>query len=123
MAKAYSDDLRRKMLEVHERGEGTLEDLAERFCVSLGWASKVSATYSRTGQMERPRGGKRGRKSKVTAEIDEFLRAAVAAKSDLILEELKALLYEKKQFRISIGWLWAALRRLGLSLKKNSARH
>ena len=31
MGKAYSDDLRRKVLETREQGEGTLEDLAKRF--------------------------------------------------------------------------------------------
>ena len=49
MAKAYSDDLRRRVLEAHERGEGTLEELAERFSVSLGWVGKISAAYTRTG--------------------------------------------------------------------------
>jgi len=35
MARAYSDDLRRKLLEAHQQSEGTLEELAERFRVSL----------------------------------------------------------------------------------------
>jgi hypothetical protein len=28
MARAYSDDLRRKLLEAHERGDGSLAELA-----------------------------------------------------------------------------------------------
>ena len=122
MAKAYSDDLRRKLLEAHEEGEGTLEDLAERFRVSLAWARKISGIYTRTGKMERPPGGKRGRVSKVTPEIDEFLRKAVSAQADLTLGELQLRLYQEKQLKISIGWLWGVLRRLGLRLKKNSSR-
>ena len=41
MGKAYSDDLRRKVLETREKGEGTLEDLAKRFRVSLSWTKKI----------------------------------------------------------------------------------
>ena len=41
MAKWYGDDLRRKLLQAHDRGEGTLEQLAERFSVSAPWAWKI----------------------------------------------------------------------------------
>ena len=53
MAKAYRDDLRRKFLLAYDEGAGTLEELAERFVVSLGWAKKISAQRNRTGQAER----------------------------------------------------------------------
>jgi transposase len=43
MATAYSDDLRRKLLEAHQRKEGSLAQLAERFSVGLGWALKISS--------------------------------------------------------------------------------
>ncbi len=41
MAKAYSDDLRRRFLSAYEQGEGTLEELAERFMVSLAYGKKL----------------------------------------------------------------------------------
>ena len=72
--KAYSDDLRRKVLETREQGEGTLEDLAKRFRVSLSWTKKILAAYSLSGKMERPTGAKRGRKSKVTPESMDFYK-------------------------------------------------
>ena len=53
MAKSYGDDLRRKVLQAHDRGEGTLEQLAVRFSVSVPWAWKISAQRKRSGQMER----------------------------------------------------------------------
>ena len=122
MPKAYSNDLRRKLLEAYESGQGTLEELAERFSVSEGWAKKISATYNRTQKMERPAGAKRGRESKVTAEVEEYLRKVVASKPDSTLEELRTRLKQDKQVQISVGWLWLVLRRLDLSFKKNSAR-
>ena len=53
MAKSYADDLRRKLLQAHDRGEGTLEQLAQRFSVSAAGAWKISAQRKRSGQMER----------------------------------------------------------------------
>ena len=35
MAKAHGDDLRRKFLLSYDRGEDTLEELADRFLVSV----------------------------------------------------------------------------------------
>jgi hypothetical protein len=63
----------RKLLEAHQDGEGTLEELAEQFRVSA-WARKISACFHRTRKMERPEGQPRGRKSKVTAEVEEVLK-------------------------------------------------
>ena len=41
MAKPYGDDLRRKFLLAYDGGEETLEELADRFLVSVGWAKKI----------------------------------------------------------------------------------
>src|SRR5262249_36013900 len=52
MARAYSNDLRRKFLQAYDEGEGTLEELAEQFRVSLGWAKKdfrPPVAYRRSG--------------------------------------------------------------------------
>jgi transposase len=122
MPKAYSDDLRRKLLEAHDAGEGTLEDLAERFRVSVGWAYKISAARTRTGEVERQPGAKRGRVSKVTAEIESLLKGAVQARADTTLAELQVRLWEERQLPVSITWLWTVLDRLGLRYKKNTAR-
>ncbi len=43
MGKALGDDLRHKLLFAYDQGEGTLEELASRFVVSVGWAKKISA--------------------------------------------------------------------------------
>lgn len=122
MAKAYSDDLRRKVLEAHDAGEGTLEELAERFRVSFGWAAKISAARRKTGKMERQPGGKRGRVSKVTPEVEKFLNEAVKNQPDATLAELQLRLWEERHMEIAIGWLWQVLKRMGLRYKKNPPR-
>jgi transposase len=119
MARAYSDDLRRKLLEAHEQGEGSLPELAKRFRVSVGWAWKISATRSRTGTTERPAGGKRGRKSRITAEVIEYLRWRVKGQPDRTLAELQEDLRTGQNVEIGITWLWMVLKQMGLRLKKS----
>jgi transposase len=119
MARAYSDDLRRKLLEAHEQGEGSLASLAKRFRVSEGWAYKVSAARSRTGKTERPAGSKRGRKSRITVGAIEYLRSRVKERPDRTLVELQEDLRHDQDIEIGITWLWMVLREMGLRLKKS----
>ena len=118
MGAAYSNDLRRKFLQSYEDGEGTLEELAEQYRVSLGWAKKISAARSRTGQIERPP-WRRGPVSRETAEVQDWIREQIRRQSDVTLMELQAGLEKAKGCRLSIGRLWMALRDLGLRLKKS----
>ena len=118
MAKSYGDDLRRKLLQAHDRGEGTLEQLAERFSVSVPWAWKISAQRKRSGQMERVE-QRRGTVRKVTAEVEQRLRGWVQAQPDLTLAELQQKLAKAHHLQVSIGRLWQVLRQMGLRLKKS----
>ena len=119
MARAYSDDLRRKLLEAHEQGEGSLAELAKRFRVSEGWAFKISAARLRTGKTERPSGARRGRKSRITGEVIEYLRKRVQEQPDRTLIELQEDLREHRHVEIGITWLWMVLKQIGLRLKKS----
>ena len=115
MARPYSDDLRQKLLEAYDRGQGSLAELAEQFCVSLGWAWKISASRKRTGRTERPRyrpGPKR--------RIDEpALTGLLHSHPDATLVELQAELETKTGLRVSTQHLWRVVRRLGFRLKKS----
>ena len=118
MAAPYSNDLRRKFLQAYEKGKGTLEELAERFEVSVGWAKKVSARRTRTGQIECP-SWRRGPQSRVTAAVQDWLREQVRRQPDVTLMELQQQLQEAQGLRLSIGRLWGALRQMDLRLKKS----
>jgi hypothetical protein len=55
MAKPYGDDLRRKFLFAYDQGEETLEELADRFLVSVGWEEDFRTTESHwTGRAGTP---------------------------------------------------------------------
>ena len=117
MPQAYSNDLRRKFLQAYDEGEGTLEELAEQFRVSLAWAKKISARRFRTGEVEAPV-WRHGPVSRVTPEVQEWIRKQIRAQPDTTLQELREQLEEAKQVRLSMGRMWLALRQLGLPLKK-----
>lgn len=119
MASAYSNDLRRKLLEAYERNEGSLAELADRFSVSLGWAKKISAHKTRTGRVEREPGKPRGPASKITGEIQQQLREWIAAQADLTLAELQLRLYQTRRLEVSLSRLWTVLKNLGMRLKKS----
>lgn len=118
MARAYGDDLRRKFLRVYDQGEETLEELADRFLVSLGWAKKISAQRKRSGQAERvPH--QPGRKPHAGPEAEQQVRGWIGAKPDLTLAEIQAKLLGEAGVRLSIPQVWHLLRRMGLRLKKS----
>lgn len=118
MAKAYSDDLRRKLLEAYDRGEGSVRELAGRFGVSCAWAWKISSQRRRTGQMERVE-QRHGSLSRVTAEVEARLRSLLREQPDRTLQELQQGLWEAERCDSASSHLWRVLRRMGLRLKKN----
>ena len=118
MAKAYSNDLRRKLLEAYDRGEGSLRELAERFGVSSPYAWKISAQRKQTGQVERVE-QRHGPESKVTGAVEQQLRAWVRQQPDLTLVELQERLRETARLPVSVARVWQVLRRMKLPLKKS----
>ncbi len=118
MAKPYGDDLRRKFLFAYDQGEETLEELADRFLVSVGWAKKISAQRKRTGQAERiPH--QPGRKWRAGADAQRQVMDWVASQPDLTLAQLQAKLHSEADVSLSLGRIWHLLKKLGLRLKKS----
>ena len=117
MAKAYSNDLRRKLLEAHDRGEGSLQERARRLPVSVPWAWKIASQRRRTGQMERLE-QRHGSPSRATAEVEARLRSLLREQPDRTLLELQQGLGEAEGVHFSIQHLWRLLRRMRLPLKK-----
>ena len=118
MAKAYSDDLRRKILEGYDRKVGNLRELAERFCVSYAYTRKIARQRRRTGQIERVE-QRHGSPSRATAEVKARLGSLLREQPDRTLVELQQGLRETEGVQFSIQHLWRLLRRMGLPLKKS----
>lgn len=118
MARAYSDDLRRRILEALERGEGIESELAIRFGVSYGYVKKIRRQQLRTGQMSRVPHHP-GRKAKFTEPVRERLRDWLRHQPDLTLAELQDKLFDQVSLGVSRPSLWLVLKKMGWRLKKS----
>jgi transposase len=116
MAKAYSNDLRQKLLGAYDAGKGTLAELAAQFGVSVDWSYKISSARKRTGSMDRVVQSRHGPPSKVDrVQVARLL----AAHPDLLLRELAVELQAATGVQASVPQLCRVLRELGLRRKKN----
>ena len=118
--RAYSMDLRERVVAALDEGESSLE-VAARMGVHDSWVRKLRRRRERTGSIApSPHGG--GRERKVDSVAEQTLRAAVDKRNDATLEELRVELASNGK-QVSITSVWRALERMGLTLKKNTARH
>ena len=84
-------DLRERILAAYDRGEGTREQVASRFCVSLGMVKKLLQQRRHSGDIA-PRHHRSGRKPRIMESHREQLRALLENKPDLTLRELREAL-------------------------------
>jgi transposase len=85
---ALSRDLRQRIIDTVERGEGSLRRIAKRFLVSLSFVTRLLRHYRTTGSLEpNPHGG--GRKPALGPAQRQRLRALLRQKPDATLEELR----------------------------------
>lgn len=85
---AYSLDLRQRVLDAVERGEGSIRQIARRFVVSLSFVVRLLQLKRRTGSAEpKPHGG--GRRPTLGPDDLERLRDLVQQQPDATLEELQ----------------------------------
>ena len=122
MPRAYSDDLRSKLLRAYAAGRGSLEELARQFGVSYGYSKKIRRQQLESGQLERPPQLRHGPTGQLNAEIKQYVRSVVGKQPDVTLAELRELLWAAHHIQISRSRLWYWLRGLGLRHKKNAAR-
>src|SRR3954453_8259524 len=113
----YSEDLRQRILQTVERGEGSLRQIARRFLVSLSFVTRLLQLHRGTGSPQpRPHGG--GNPAKLSPQDLERLRELVRQQPDATLEELRQRLgVACRTMTIS-----RALGQLGLPRKKKIPR-
>ncbi len=113
MARAYGDDLRKKVLGAYAAGKGTLRQIAERFDVSYGWVKKIHVAELATGSRCRV-----PQRRRVSAVDGDLVYRLVKQKPDIVLRELEEAMREHGR-PTSKTQLWRVLKRLGLRLKKS----
>ena len=120
--KAYSLDLRRKIVESYDRGEKTQSAVAESFGVSLSFVEKLLRRRRITGDITPlPHGG--GVKPLLDEDALELLKALVKEQPDATLGELCDEVWEQQGIRVSNPTMCTALKKLDLGRKKVTSRH
>ena len=111
--RTLSLDLRQRILDSYDKGEGTRPEIARRFRVSLGMVKELLQHRRRTGDIA-PRHHFAGRTPMIVASHRSQIRSLLAKKNDLTLSELRAAL----QLRCSVQALHVVLGKMGLTYKK-----
>jgi transposase len=113
----YSRDLRQRIVDTVLRRDGTIDQIAERFLVSVSFVTRLLHLYRSTGSLgPRPHGG--GNPAVLTPGDLERLRELIRDRPDATLEECRRHLGAS----CSLATISRALSRLGLPRKKKVPR-
>jgi transposase len=118
MAKAYSQDLRDRVIEAALLGP-SLRQVAARFDIAvstaIGWVGRLRDSGECVARRQgRPRGLK----------LDphrDFLLPLIAAEPDMTIQMMQDRLLDERGVKASIGTIWTFLDRCKLSFKKKTA--
>jgi transposase len=120
--KAYSNDLRQKIVETNRKERESIQQTAKRFDVSYSFVWKLVRGYEQTGLVSpKPHGG--GAKPKLKGEQLEVVVQLIEQKNDATLEELVMQLEEKIGCTVSRATMGRVVLKLKMTRKKNFTRN
>lgn len=111
--RTLSLDLRERILTSYDHKEGTRQQIAQRYRVSLGMVKKLLQQRRRTGDIA-PRHDRSGRKPMILEVHHRQMRTLLIKKPDLTLSELR----EAVALPCSLPAIHYALDKMGLTYKK-----
>jgi transposase len=110
---ALSMDLRERILASYDRGEGTRDQIASRYKVSLGMVKKLIQQRRHSGDIA-PRHHLSGRKPLILESHKKAMKELLARRPDMTLEELR----EATGLSCTLPAIHYALAAMGLTYKK-----
>jgi transposase len=117
--KAYSNDLRTKIIEAYQKKEGSLRKLATRFSVSFSFVWRLVKRFRKMGSVA-PKSHGGGAKPKLDL-VDLFtLRDLSNEHPDATLAELSELFFQQTGIKVNGSTVARKLRRLRISRKKKT---
>ncbi|MGJ3244312.1 MAG: transcriptional regulator [Opitutales bacterium] len=117
--KAYSQDLRDRVLRALERKEYP-SAIAKRFEVSRYFVYQVKMRLEEHGERSSRKVG--GHRVSQLADLEPTVRKWIEKEPDLTLDELSDRLYRSEGITLKAGAIWHQLNKWGLSFKKNPTR-
>ena len=117
--KAYSNDLRKKIIEAYQKKEGSLRKLAKRFSVSFSFVWRLVKRFRKSGGVTpKPHGG--GLKPQLDQVDLIILREVSDVNKDATLTELSNLFFKRTEIHVSGSTIAQKLRRWRISRKKKT---
>jgi transposase len=121
--KAYSLDLRQKIVDAYATGDISQRKLAENFGVTLGFVQNLLKRQRELGSIA-PKVRTEQTPTKLNADQLEILRQLVEAQPHATLAELRDQLYEQTAVSIGVATVDRMVRlKLNLRFKKKSLPH
>lgn len=116
--KAYSLELRQRIVEAVDQQLSTIEEIAGIFQVHSSYVYKLLRQRRDIKELAPlPHGG--GASPKLESADREVLRALVAEQPDATLAELREGIRKRKRVDVSISTVWRWLKALALTRKKS----
>lgn len=116
MSRAYSQDLRDRVIDATLKEALSARSAAARFGVGIAtaivWVRRARETGSR---MARPRGQLRGSKLDIHREA---ILGWITEKDDITIAEIRERLVAERGMNAGVGTVWTFLDRCGLTFKK-----
>ena len=120
MPAPLSNDLRRRIVAAYQAGEGTLDEVAERFQVGSASVTRLLRLHRETGSIE-PKTYTRTAETRVRAEDIPRLQSWLTDNASLTQDEL-AQRYERETGRtVSQRTISRVLKKAGITRKKSRA--
>jgi transposase len=116
--KAYSLDLRERVVSAYQNGVDSIREVSEQFRVSESFLKKMLARQRSSGDLA-PRGHGGGKRKTLSETERKWLLKTVLTTPDITLSELQTRLLDKKRTLASVPTLSRELRCLNLRRKKN----
>jgi transposase len=117
--KAYSLDLRQKIVEAYAEGNISQRQLAKQFRVALSFIEKLLKQHRETGSIA-PNRRSEQTPTKLNPEQLKVLEQLVEANNDATLDELRYLLQKETGVLIGRSTVDRMLKKLNLTVKKNT---
>ena len=115
MARAYSLDLRRRVVNSIESGLSSHE-AARRFAIGIATAGAWHRLWRRTGDVRPGRQGQ-PKRSKLDAH-EEYILGLIEKKKDISLAEIAERLADKRDISVCPATIWYFFDKRGITFKK-----
>jgi transposase len=115
--RAYSVDLRQKLVITYQAEKISQRQLAQRFGVAKSFVQKILKQYKETGDVA-PKPYSESSQLKLTSENQVFFVEIVDQNNDATLDELCVLLEERTGVKLSRATMCNMMKRLRLTRKK-----